>query len=886
MSSSVGADFPSNFDGRRKQPKPIDKKGDDGFTPREKKLLQFRDTLGRRRRQLAQTVKQAMPGASLEGSQSGRRKEQNGLAVGGGSMATAINQQYTIQTGKDSIDTGIDLRANDSMYNEVFQTSRGQIEQMRASFGNDPSQSVSYGGHQVLKNRMITSQMFNSFSTPGGSATWNPLFSSMKKTSKILLEQNQISQTLSSQGSRSPKRHLPSLAQHFKQRKSVNNQLSPIQQPEREKFVDQTLLLAQPKPIQSNYMHQMLFNKKLRRLRRNFQRDSPRQVRKISTISIDGYVMLRPTDVIVADQGNQVSSMMNNQQPSGMRPTSNQTPDTMFSRDSPEKSNPHLAPMFNASSRFSNQQPPLAKRYSHRFDQNMPTNHPFSPLGLLQIPNFSHFHKAANQERQPVIDTAPLSIPIPADHSHTQLQKDGKLSKSNNLIKNDSSYPQFDNQETFQVNIKMGKYGAQSKDEESNIAGAGGDYPSPSNLTNRVQSKNVYYANFIGNDRIAEIIRDAERSQQMVSAESGRGIVGKKTLDDTRDLIQKARKHKIDKTLLIGNRLDVTTQNRKRAAQSFGGTFKKSQGQNGQPQFGLSFIQDVPDADINPRNILPALQSQSSSSPKRLHMMRPPPLKKSIFSFIESTLQDPSQTHRQALNQSLLTSQERIHNSSKSPAKIVPQINLENDLTIKQKAIQHREKKGLKRKKPAKHGDIELKATSQGIDEGNEADVKQLHGHRISTASGILNMESLQSENKRIENMQPRLLLSKAENGSSSGQGQLNLRKRKDVLSSQVDHSSQGDIQMSQNNPIRFLSPSQLSSNQSGEGFDGIEVYKSENEDEIEDGESKQFAGGSIQTDNEKRVKRQNRRLSQALMIQQPMVRISSSKKAMPTFIS
>lgn len=45
----------------------------------------------------------------------------------------------------------------------------------------------------------------------------------------------------------------------------------------------------------------------------------------------------------------------------------------------------------------------------------------------------------------------------------------------------------------------------------------------------------------------------------MVSAESGRGIVGKKTLDDTRDLIQKARKHKIDKTLLIGNRLDVTT---------------------------------------------------------------------------------------------------------------------------------------------------------------------------------------------------------------------------------------------------------------------------------------------------------------------------------------
>jgi hypothetical protein len=58
--SGVGAEFPSNFDGRRKQPKPIDAVQNDGKTLREKKLLKFRDSLVRRRKQanLAQTIRE------------------------------------------------------------------------------------------------------------------------------------------------------------------------------------------------------------------------------------------------------------------------------------------------------------------------------------------------------------------------------------------------------------------------------------------------------------------------------------------------------------------------------------------------------------------------------------------------------------------------------------------------------------------------------------------------------------------------------------------------------------------------------------------------------------------------------------------------------------
>jgi hypothetical protein len=44
--------MPLTFDGRRKRPKPIDAVGIDGMTLRDKKLLQFRDSMVRRRRQI------------------------------------------------------------------------------------------------------------------------------------------------------------------------------------------------------------------------------------------------------------------------------------------------------------------------------------------------------------------------------------------------------------------------------------------------------------------------------------------------------------------------------------------------------------------------------------------------------------------------------------------------------------------------------------------------------------------------------------------------------------------------------------------------------------------------------------------------------------------
>ena len=45
-----GSSFPSNFDGRRKQPKPIDAVGNDGKTMRERKLSQFKDSMARMRK--------------------------------------------------------------------------------------------------------------------------------------------------------------------------------------------------------------------------------------------------------------------------------------------------------------------------------------------------------------------------------------------------------------------------------------------------------------------------------------------------------------------------------------------------------------------------------------------------------------------------------------------------------------------------------------------------------------------------------------------------------------------------------------------------------------------------------------------------------------------
>ena len=48
--SHGGGNFPPEFDGRRKRPKPIDAVQEDGMTMREKKLLQFRDQMLRRRK--------------------------------------------------------------------------------------------------------------------------------------------------------------------------------------------------------------------------------------------------------------------------------------------------------------------------------------------------------------------------------------------------------------------------------------------------------------------------------------------------------------------------------------------------------------------------------------------------------------------------------------------------------------------------------------------------------------------------------------------------------------------------------------------------------------------------------------------------------------------
>jgi hypothetical protein len=45
MSSFDGGSFPTNFDGRRKVPKPIDTKGQDGATMRDKKLKTLKDQL-------------------------------------------------------------------------------------------------------------------------------------------------------------------------------------------------------------------------------------------------------------------------------------------------------------------------------------------------------------------------------------------------------------------------------------------------------------------------------------------------------------------------------------------------------------------------------------------------------------------------------------------------------------------------------------------------------------------------------------------------------------------------------------------------------------------------------------------------------------------------
>ena len=45
MSTENKYNFPEDFDGRRKRPKPIDTVGQDGLTLREKKLLQFKDSM-------------------------------------------------------------------------------------------------------------------------------------------------------------------------------------------------------------------------------------------------------------------------------------------------------------------------------------------------------------------------------------------------------------------------------------------------------------------------------------------------------------------------------------------------------------------------------------------------------------------------------------------------------------------------------------------------------------------------------------------------------------------------------------------------------------------------------------------------------------------------